>query len=680
MKKVIFSLLLSIVSILGFGQVYTVTISGTVTEEESGNPVANQLVHIWTNDSLPGGSYQSDVYTDVNGFYVDTMNVTDGFSGLVYANTLSCNGYVTQSASYGPLNTSVVMDFEICTDEDCEANFWYYYDNDDILTIHFMDVSQGNPDSWSWDFGDGIFSSAQNPVHTYAQQGEYLVTLSISGGSDSSCFSSIEQYIVVGDSIPPENCQALFSAHIEDGDSINPLRYGFIDMSVGVNGLPPENWFWDFGDSTFSTEQNPVHTFAQEGTYNVCLTISDSAGTCEDTYCQILFVGDSAGFDCNSWFEYEIDEGNSLLVNFEAYTSSQFSTVFSWDFGDGNSGNGQTVSHNYAQSGLYEVVLNTEDSIGCASSDSQWIWVGDSSYFTLSGQVFVADSMPADDATVYCLSYDTISGALVTLGQTQLLSDNGYYEISGVAYSNTILFIQAELNQASAYYGNYVPTYHRNAVNWEDANPVLLPVLPGSYYIIGLQPSLTLPSGNGTISGIINGNLTRGILANVEVLLLDDNGNVLAYTRSDANGHFSFDNLAYGNYIIYTEIVGIETVPGQVTLSENNSSVNVTVTVANGEATLGMKENGYYVKSIGKIYPNPVTSGSNINVTLNKATGLEVSVINQFGQVLSSKNYKLTEGAHRLRLDAANLPVGIYFLKIVPDDKVTITRKFVKTR
>ena len=116
------------------------------------------------------------------------------------------------------------------------------------------------------------------------------------------------------------------------------------------------------------------------------------------------------------------------------------------------------------------------------------------------------------------------------------------------------------------------------------------------------------------------------------------------------------------------------------TLSENNTSVDVTVTVANGEAIMGMKENGYYVKTVSDIYPNPVTSTSNLNVSLNKATGLNITIVNQFGQKLSGKNYRLREGVNRLQLDVKNLPVGIYFVKIVPDDQVTITRKFVKTK
>ncbi|HQD27540.1 MAG TPA: PKD domain-containing protein [Methanoculleus thermophilus] len=50
------------------------------------------------------------------------------------------------------------------------------------LTVRFTDESTGDPKFWSWDFGDGNTSTAQNPVHTYTAAGNYTVSLSIGGG------------------------------------------------------------------------------------------------------------------------------------------------------------------------------------------------------------------------------------------------------------------------------------------------------------------------------------------------------------------------------------------------------------------------------------------------------------------------------------------------------------------
>ncbi|HSM58703.1 MAG TPA: PKD domain-containing protein, partial [Candidatus Sulfomarinibacteraceae bacterium] len=52
-----------------------------------------------------------------------------------------------------------------------------------LLTCSFLDSSGAG--TWSWDFGDGNTSNAQNPTHTYSQPGVYTVTLT-AGGSEYS--------------------------------------------------------------------------------------------------------------------------------------------------------------------------------------------------------------------------------------------------------------------------------------------------------------------------------------------------------------------------------------------------------------------------------------------------------------------------------------------------------------
>jgi PKD repeat protein len=67
------------------------------------------------------------------------------------------------------------------------------------LTVDFTDLSTGSPDTWSWDFGDGVgTSAAQNPSYTYDNAGTYTVTLTASNacGSDGETKTG---YIMVDD-------------------------------------------------------------------------------------------------------------------------------------------------------------------------------------------------------------------------------------------------------------------------------------------------------------------------------------------------------------------------------------------------------------------------------------------------------------------------------------------------
>jgi len=48
--------------------------------------------------------------------------------------------------------------------------------------INFLDLSEGAPSAWAWDFGDGSTSTLQNPVHSWTFPGAYPVTLKVTNG------------------------------------------------------------------------------------------------------------------------------------------------------------------------------------------------------------------------------------------------------------------------------------------------------------------------------------------------------------------------------------------------------------------------------------------------------------------------------------------------------------------
>ena len=54
--------------------------------------------------------------------------------------------------------------------------------------INFTDLSSNGPTAWSWDFGDGNFSSDFNPVHIYQNAGNYTVRLVVTGLGGTSEF------------------------------------------------------------------------------------------------------------------------------------------------------------------------------------------------------------------------------------------------------------------------------------------------------------------------------------------------------------------------------------------------------------------------------------------------------------------------------------------------------------
>jgi hypothetical protein len=64
---------------------------------------------------------------------------------------------------------------------------WFRYDGDtlDPLSVAFRDISYYEPNTWSWDFGDGGISTERHPSHRYAQPGVYEVCLKVSNINSS---------------------------------------------------------------------------------------------------------------------------------------------------------------------------------------------------------------------------------------------------------------------------------------------------------------------------------------------------------------------------------------------------------------------------------------------------------------------------------------------------------------
>lgn len=562
----------------------------------------------------------------------------------------------------------------------CEAMFYAYPDSTDYMTMFFVDMSvgtNGGPlDSWMWEFGDGQSSSEQNPLHTYADEGVYLVCLTISD-SAGNCLNTTCLPVDVMDW--NNNCLAQFF-YLPGNDSTpngTSLGMQFVDASWGN----PDSWNWDFGDGETSYEQNPFHTYGEEGFYTVCLSIANTADSCISSWCEEVYVRDDSIVDCLAGYDYTYT--TNMEVSFQAWLmGGSDQTAYAWDFGDGNSGSGQNVSHVFADNGLYMVTLSASDSLtNCFSQYAGLVWIGNDSTWTANiyGHVYLSDSLMADAADVNLMTFDTLGNNVISIATTSI-DANGYYEFDLTGLQNCVYFVQAELTAASAYFNDYVPTYHLDALNWTEAWPIFpFPAVWG--YDVMMQPVVFMQTGDASIAGVVDDGESRGVMDDIEILLLNEAHHPLTYMRSEVDGSFDFSTLAYGTYVVYTEITGVETSPATITLSPENPSSNIVIVVKNGQAFLGIDDrNSCYIGAVSDIYPNPVSENSSIEISMKEQSIVHINITNYLGLAVSADEKTFDAGMNQVVLSTASLPQGLYFVSIQAADGVTMVRKFVKLR
>jgi len=133
------------------------------------------------------------------------------------------------------------------------------------LNVVFTDYSE-NAVTWSWNFGDGSVSNAQNPTHIYSQVGTYDATLKVTNEYG-------QNNMTLQITVTPQAPAASFTYASKNGQK--PTEITFTDTSTNS----PTSWSWSFGDLTTSNEKNPVHSYAKSGQKTVTLTVGNSGGT-----------------------------------------------------------------------------------------------------------------------------------------------------------------------------------------------------------------------------------------------------------------------------------------------------------------------------------------------------------------------------------------------------------------
>ena len=230
------------------------------------------------------------------------------------------------------------------------------------FTVQFTDTSEGNPTSWSWEFGDSASSNEQNPEYMYGvvtTPTKYTVRLIVSNAFGESTSEQID-YISVSEPAPT----AGFSATPTSGNG--PLTVDFTNESIygdyskrKLSATDADVTFaWDFGDGNSSSDVNPQHIYgivSAPTTYTVTLIATTPFGVStatKESYISVTEPAPTAGFSATP------TSGNGPLTvdftNESVYSpdklklaGSDIEVTFAWDFGDGNTSSDVNPQHIY---------------------------------------------------------------------------------------------------------------------------------------------------------------------------------------------------------------------------------------------------------------------------------------------------------------------------------------------
>ncbi|MBP7184103.1 MAG: T9SS type A sorting domain-containing protein, partial [Saprospiraceae bacterium] len=79
------------------------------------------------------------------------------------------------------------------------------------------------------------------------------------------------------------------------------------------------------------------------------------------------------------------------------------------------------------------------------------------------------------------------------------------------------------------------------------------------------------------------------------------------------------------------------------------------------------------------MYPNPTDEITNVNVTLTKASDIDIDLVNISGQLIQTYHSSKSQ-VHNVKLDLQNYPLGVYFVRVKPTDGQSVTSKLIKVQ
>lgn len=215
-------------------------------------------------------------------------------------------------------------------------------------------VNSGSITGWSWSTSGQATQTNQNPTFTFTSSGTKDIELIVStnAGCKDTITKTVEVYV-----LPTAN----FSITNVCKGAATTLTNTSINGSGTINTLN-----WDLGDGNISSQNNPTHTYSNDGNFTASLYISDSNG-CKDTVQKLLTVYPLPTVSFNATSVCALKP--TILTGTSTISSGNISN-WAWYLNSDNIVDAVTSSttYTYTTGGTYPVKLVNTSNQGCKDS------------------------------------------------------------------------------------------------------------------------------------------------------------------------------------------------------------------------------------------------------------------------------------------------------------------------
>ncbi len=177
------------------------------------------------------------------------------------------------------------------------------------------------------------------------------------------------------------------------------------------NPLNPSTYTWSFGDGTFGTGPNPIHTYAAPGTYQYCLQVDSCP-----VVCNIVVV--TAGTACDASFTHQSFGLTTEIYPVSVGTPGHF--IFYW--GDGHSDTVNSLAlptvaynHTYSQAGTYAICVEHFDAwVNATCSDIVCDSTSNNSNPLICNASYIVDTVNSQQGSVVVWNATSVTGNTAT--------------------------------------------------------------------------------------------------------------------------------------------------------------------------------------------------------------------------------------------------------------------------